>query len=342
MRIVLASLLAFVILSAAPRPVVAELSPFQGDIAGHERLLEWVYSYRSKPDPKSLPKSVQAMERFGLFRDSEKADFFIGFIAGVLNQNPKMADRLIKGMFPMPPKEQAVIVKSIAWSGLSNWPTLMRKYAEQMPERKALMEDYLSGKEPTLLRLPLENGTSVVYALWGFYVATGRYEPVERIIPALTWARGAQEEEGYFRRQWNAAFDWSDGKDDVTKATIGGTAKWTLVTHAERDRELIDYYRIQLSSHQDERMQQKLGEVIAAAESFESERVRKEEMAAIERIRRKYPDGATFSRATTLGSVAIATGCVAATAAGQAAIAVPCIVTGAVYSGFVRLIKGAD
>lgn len=341
MRIFLATILALSLL-AAPRMAYAELSPFDSDnYAGHERLLEWVYGYRAKPDVANVPKSVQAMQRFGLFRDTEKADFFVGFIAGVLNQNPKKADRLIKGMFPMPPKEQAVIVKAIAWSGLSNWPTLMRKYAPRMPHRQALIDQYLSGEEPALMRVPLESGPSVLYALWGFYVATGRYEPVERLIPALTWARGAQEEEGYLMRQWNAAFDWSDGKDDFSKATIGGTAKWTLVSHAERDRELIDYYRIQLHNH-DERIQQKLREVIAAAEAFESERVRKEEMAAIEQIRRRNPDGANFSRATTLGSVAIATGCVAATAAGQAAIAVPCIVTGAVYSGFVRLIKGAD
>lgn len=341
MRIVLAGLIALVLL-AAPRTAAAELSPFDGDdYAGHERLLEWVYGYRAKPQPLQVPKSVQAMQRYGLFRDTEKADFFIGFIAGVLNQNPEKADRLIKGMFPLPPKEQAVIVKAIAWSGLSNWPGLMREYAPRMPHRQTLIGKYLSGEEPTLLRVPLDSGTSTLYALWGFYVATGRYEPVERLIPALAWSRGSDEEEGYLRRQWNAAFDWSDGKDDFAKATIGGTAKWTLVSHAERDRELIDYYRIQLHNH-GERIQQKLREVIAAADTFESERVRKEEMAAIERIRRRYPEGANFTRATTLGSVAIATGCVAATAAGQAAIAVPCIVTGAVYSGFVRLIKGAD
>lgn len=342
MRIVIAGVLALCMLLSPVGVALAELSSIEnGNISGHERLLQWVYAYRNKPDPRSVPKSVHTMERLGLFRDTEKSDFFVGFIAGVLNQNPKLADRLIRGMFPMPPKEQAVIVKAIAWSGLSNWPSLMRKYAPKMPERKALIESYLSGQEPTLLMVPLDSGPSVIYALWGFYIATGRYEPIERIIPALTWARGAQEEEGYFVRQWNAAFDWSDGKDDFAKATIGGTAKWTLVTHAERDRELIDYYRLQIHNN-DERVQQKLREVIAAAETFESERVRKEEMEAIERIRQRYPEGATFTRATTLGSVAIATGCVAATAAGAAAIAVPCIITGAVYSGFVRLIKGAE
>lgn len=136
------------------------------------------------------------------------------------------------------------------------------------------------------------------------------------------------------------AFNWSEDDGDLNKATIGGTAKWTLVSHAERDRHLIDFYRVQYD-YQDAEVAAKLNEVIGAAEAFESERVRKEELAAIDETRRRNPEGAGFNRATTLGSVAIATGCVAATATGAAAIAVPCIISGAVYSGVVKMLRGS-
>jgi predicted nucleic acid-binding protein len=341
MRPVYTGLLVVVVIAlfAAPSSAASRFDSLQGEgYDGNARLLEWVYSYRDDPEPDRLPEAVQSMKKLGLFRDSEKADFFVGFIAGVLGANQMKARELVDGMFPMPPKEQAVIIKAIAWSGLPDWPSLLSDVAPRMPHRQELIQGYLFGELPTLMRLPLEKGTSTLYALWGYYVATGYYAPVSRLIPALRWSRGGIESGRSFMERMEAAFTWSEEEDNVELAMIGGTAKWTLVSHAERDRHLIDFYRAQLE-HQDEKVAARLREVIEAAESFESEQVRKEELAAIEEIKRRNPEGAGFNRATTFGSVAIATGCVAATAAGQGAIAVPCIVTGAVYSGFVRMLR---
>ncbi len=46
---------------------------------------------------------------------------------------------------------------------------------------------------------------------------------------------------------------------------------------------------------------------------------------------------AGMSKAATAGSIAIATGCVAASALGQIYIAVPCVIGGALYTGAVKL-----
>ncbi len=240
----------------------------------------------------------------------------------------------------MPAKEQAVIIKAIAYSGLPDWQALLDEFAPRMPHRKALIDQFLSGDKKTLMELPLEEGTSTLYALWGYYVATGYYEPVTRVIGALQWSKGGAQTESAFRRRIRSAFSWSGDDGNLNKATIGGTAKWTLVSHAERDRDLIDFYRVQYD-YQNPEVAAKLDQVIAAAETFESERVRKEELAAIDDIRRRNPEGAGFNRASTLGSVAIATGCVAATATGAVAIAVPCIISGAVYSGVVKMLRGS-
>ncbi|GAB4240752.1 MAG: hypothetical protein Kow0032_28580 [Methyloligellaceae bacterium] len=341
MRKLVACFLCVIVLLAQSSPSHAFRNGFEMAFESQEALLEWLYTYRKKPSSYRLPAAVHAMKRFGLLRDSEKADFFVGFIAGVLSKNPRDAYKLATRMFPMPPKEQAVIIRAVAYSGLPDWPEILEKLAPRMPHRQALLESHVMGEEPTLMDVPLESGPAVIYALWGFYVATGDYAPVGRIIRALRWAKGSvDKQESAFMRRVRAAFTWSDGDDDVNKATIGGTAKWTLVSHAERDRELIDVYRVQVT-FQDAVVAQRLREVIEASEKFESERIRKEELAAIERIRRANPEGAGFNRATSLGSVAIATGCVAASAAGMAQIGVPCIVSGAVYSGFVKLLRQA-
>jgi hypothetical protein len=44
-----------------------------------------------------------------------------------------------------------------------------------------------------------------------------------------------------------------------------------------------------------------------------------------------------MSKGMTAGSIAIATGCVAATALGQAQIAIPCVIGGALYTGAAKL-----
>ena len=59
-----------------------------------------------------------------------------------------------------------------------------------MPLRKPLIDDFLNGTRPTLTELELDvGGAPGVYALWGYYVATGQHEPVMRIMQALKWSK---------------------------------------------------------------------------------------------------------------------------------------------------------
>jgi hypothetical protein len=78
--------------------------------------------------------------------------------------------------------------------------------------------------------------------------------------------------------------------------------------------------------------------VIAAAQDFESERIRKDQYGAIEDAQKaKMTSDAGMTKGATAGSLAIATGCVAASALGQAYIALPCVIGGALYTGAVKL-----
>ena len=161
-----------------------------------EQILQWINDYRLEPQPNRLPAAVKAMARLGLFRDQDTAGMFVGFMAGVLGSNPKSAEKLVTGMFPMPPEDQAAIIKAIAYSGLPNWQQLMGKFVERMPARKTLIDSYLNGKAPVLHNLPLESGPAPVDTLWGFYFATGSFEPVYRIVGALMFrSRNASGDE---------------------------------------------------------------------------------------------------------------------------------------------------
>ena len=326
---------------ATPQPLPAPLVPAQassepqGGFSSPERLMDWISSYRKHPSPSRVPAAVHAMQEYGLLADEEKAWFCTGFIAGVLGDNQKNGASLIAKMLPLPDKEQAVIIRAIVYSGRPDWRELLEKVSPRMPLRRPLLDDFLQGKRPTLMELPLtDGGAPGIYALWGYYVATGQHEPVVRIIQALQWSRN--KDDGSF--SWKKMFSgWGGDASAVEKITTGGTAKWTLASYAERDRALLDLYRAEYY-RQPETIARPLKDVIEAAQDFESERIRKDQFGAIEDAQKKQmTNEAGMSKGATAGSIAIATGCVAATALGQPEIAIPCVIGGALYTGAVKL-----
>jgi hypothetical protein len=321
---------------APPAQMQAAPTP-DGDFSTPERLLEWVSNYQKHKNPWRVPAAVHAMRDFGLFGEEEKQWFCIGFIAGILGTNPKDGPGLIVKMFPMPDKEQEVIIRGIAYSGRPDWRELLEKNSARMPLRRPLIDDFLTGRRPTLMQLPVEDGGSPgIYALWGYFVATGQHEPVVRIIQALKWSKN--KDDGAFR--WRKIFEgWGSDGSAVDKITTGGTAKWTLASYGERDRELIKLYRSEYT-RQPEEITKPLKDVIEAAELFESEKIRKDQFGAIEdATKRQMSNEAGMTKGAQAGSIAIATGCVAASAFGTPLIAIPCVIGGALYTGAVKLMR---
>src|SRR6185312_10276142 len=112
---------------AKPMPAASsptQASPdLQGSFTTAERLMDWISNYRKHPNPSRVPAAVHAMEDYGLLRDEEKA----WFCTGVLGSNPKDGPALIPRMFPLPDKEQAVIIRAIVYSGRPDWRDLLEK-----------------------------------------------------------------------------------------------------------------------------------------------------------------------------------------------------------------------
>jgi hypothetical protein len=272
-----------------------------------EEVLQWINDYRHNPEPKRLPDAVKAMRELLLLKDIEQSGIYIGFIAGVIGSNPDTAETLISDMFPMPPPDQIVVVKAIAYSGLPDWKDLMGKFVERMPARKVVIERYLFGKMAVLRDLPLDSPIAVD-ANWGYYFATGSSEPIQRLVRALAWSRD---------------------KNEVEKLTIGSMVKWTLAQNASRDFDLLGYLKTSLP-HQPDDVAIPLKDVIESAETFELAHIRKEAMDAIEELKVKGSEASrNFSWWGQAGQTAFALGCVAAGAAGVVVAGIPCVVGGA-------------
>jgi hypothetical protein len=80
-----------------------------------------------------------------------------------------------------------------------------------------------------------------------------------------------------------------------------------------------------------------LREVILAAETFETAKIRRDAVASIDELKAKGPESKrNFSWWGQAGQTALALGCVAASAMGQVQLGIPCVVGGAVSSAALK------
>jgi len=286
-----------------------------GAFSKAEEVLRFINDYRDNKQPERVPDAMAAMVRLNLLRDPEQAGIYVGVLAGVIADNQTQSDQLISDMFPLPPREQVVLIKAIAFSGLPEWKDLLGKFAERMPARKVLLKKYLYGGGKTLAEQSPSDGPFVLDALWGNYFATGSWEPAQKIISGLPLIRD---------------------ENDVEKRTVGAMVKWTLATNATRDKNLLDLAKAEMN-YQPADVRRELREVIEAAELFETGRLRKEAMASVDELKAKGPARVrNWNYWGQAGTTVRALGCVAAAALGQVQIGIPCVVGGALSTAAVK------
>jgi hypothetical protein len=334
MRRAIAKLMSILVFIVPVTPVIAAL-PGDSGFGSADAITRWIGVYRAKPDPGRMPAAARALSQMGAFKDTENSGAYVGFIAGVIGANPARADELVGKLLSIPVADQWVVIRAIAYSGLPNWKDLLRKFAERMPARKVMIDKYLSGELPTLDEIPLEKHNPTLWdnvrgyfsskkpkphlmsfeqspefldALWGLYFATGDERAIARMFPLLAWSKD---------------------RDSVDKLTIGSMAKYTLVSNAVRDGELMALLK-RARAEQPKEVAVVLKEVVEAAETMETTRVRRDALTAIEELKRKGPgsrrDMTTWGQ---IGQGALAIGCIVAATTGQVQFGLPCVIGGA-------------
>lgn len=316
--------------AAPPAAATAHLST--------DAILRWINDYRQKPDPERLPALVRSLSALQAFKDPESCGAYVGFIAGVLGSNPTRAKRLVSDMLSIAPADRWVLVRAIAYSGLPNWKDVMVAVGERMPERHPMINRYLEAKLPTLDQIAYptgkpgmfdkigialhfkHNGDKVVAlqptpqlidVLWGYYLATGGYLPVGKIIKLLPLA---------------------EDKDNVDNLTTGSAAKFTLASNAVRDLKLLAMLKSSVKTAPKDSAKV-LNDVIETAEDVDTGRMRRESLAAIEELKQKGPNSKReFTSMGSIGQGALSMGCIVAAATGQFELGLPCVIGGAAYS----------
>jgi hypothetical protein len=306
---------------------------------------QWIYNYRARPDYAHVPAAVRVLFHSQTFKEPENAGIYLGFIAGAIGSNPAKAEQLVNSFFPVPPEDEWVIVRAIAYSGLPDWRNLLRRVASKMPGRRVMIDSYLAGTLPILTDIPLEEAkpgmmdklrgaftknpfskeekkldTTLTYAgnqdlldtLWGYYFATGSHLPILRIMQMLPWVKS---------------------RDTVDKLTVGSMARYTLASYAVRDAGLREFLRSELPN-QPAPVKAPLTEVIQAADTVQLGAVRKDALAAVEELKAKGSDARrNLDFWGQVGVGAVALGCVSAAALGQIAVGIPCVIGGSASQG---------
>jgi hypothetical protein len=328
------------------RPADAAVAPETDPRASLSVVQQWIYNYRAKPDYAHVPAAVRVLFHAQSFKEPENSGIYLGFIAGAIGSNPAKAEQLVTSFFPVPPEDEWVIVRAIAYSGLPDWRNLLRRIAPKMPGRRVMIDSYLAGTLPTLTDIPLEEATpgmldklrgvftknpfakkedkklnlaltfasnqDLLDTLWGYYFATGSHLPILRIMQMLPWSKS---------------------RDTIDKLTVGSMARYTLASYAVRDAGLREFLRSELAQ-QPAAIKAPLGEVIQAADTVQLGAVRKDALAAVEELKAKGSDSRrNLDFWGQVGVGAVALGCVSAAALGQVAIGIPCVIGGSASQG---------
>src|ERR1700746_282384 len=140
-------------------PASAAVTPEIDPRASLGVVQQWIYNYRAKPDYSHVPAAGRVLFHTQTFKEPENAGIYLGFVAGAIGSNPAKAEQLIASFFPVPPEDEWVIVRAVAYSGLADWRNILLRFAPKMTARRVMIDNYLAGKLPTLSDIPLEEAT---------------------------------------------------------------------------------------------------------------------------------------------------------------------------------------
>jgi hypothetical protein len=308
----------------------------KSDFTTRAQVMEWIDDYRHKPEPQRLPAAVRTLSESGALRDPEAAGFYVGFAAGVLGADPREAERLVQAMLPLPPADQWFAVRAIAYSGLPAWKSILARTASKLPARRGMIDAYLSGKLPALDTIALDKSPT-------FLEKVGEQFGVKKARPAVSFAQnpelldtlwGRYFASGEYRALWRIVtmLPWSKERDSAERLVIGSSAKYTLANNAARYPDVLATLH-EMAPQQDKEVRPVLAEVIRAAETVQTAGIRKEQLAALEKLKTK---GAGYQRDMKLWGYAaqgaIGIGCIVAATMSLTAAGLPCVIGGAAAS----------
>jgi len=153
-----------------------------------EETTKWATTFYKTKDFSKVPKALLGFRHAQSFERSSGQGITAGFIAGIIQQDPKDAERWLKYFIPETKKEALVLNAAIFYSAADNYQELfdiINNNPKSDPSGKAF-EDLLQDDSVEQDLTKLKPSRGYVIDLWqGAYFATGDPRYIELIIQSL-------------------------------------------------------------------------------------------------------------------------------------------------------------
>jgi len=243
-QIILHSILFIAILSVFLFPTGALTFDSKDEVA------RWFTYYYKNPEPAKVPEAFQYVGKAVLLDDKKAIPSMVGFLAGVIRNNPEKVKGWIDALKPLDETLLGVVVLGVWYADLPDSQKLAYALLDQHPKLKDQYKFLYQGSPMAADKIPLEQGPWVLDLLWGNFMATGKKAPVVRIISALAWL---------------------DVKGDTNRLLVAGAARWSLTSNAVQHNRVLDICQEE-AINQPKGIAEKLQEIIKKAKAELEER----------------------------------------------------------------------
>lgn len=177
---------------------------------------DWVTSYYLKPEPGQLLQRFKKLATDGTLENPSVHPPLIAFISEVMKANPKRIAGWLDALGQLKlGHEELGVFYNAAWFSDTK---AARDYF-----RKKGIAAFGNDKPPKILELEPKT-PDVIDMLWGVFFATGKKEPIRRIVAALELNR-------------------PDGKDDRMREATYQAVRWSLASNCRHHPTVLAYCR---------------------------------------------------------------------------------------------------
>lgn len=186
----------------------------------------WMTSYYRSPSPENFVPEVRSLTRAGVLKFKHNQPPAVAFLSQVMAANPEMVPKWLEEFKDLD-EQQQTIIWAAAWYSHT---TEARKFFEDQG-----LDLYLEQKAPGILEMEVKS-PAALDMLWGYFMATGKDQPIRRIISAFELSEYLGDIEGVRTSE--------KIQRDMEKAYLGITFKaamWSLEVNCRQHPLVMQY-----------------------------------------------------------------------------------------------------
>jgi hypothetical protein len=173
--------------------------------ADADAVSKWMGTYYLHPEPARLVDAIVTLSAQGVLKEAPRTTMVAGFVMGAIENDRGLLDALCARLKDAPSDQQRVLALAVAFTGRKD---LLVQLKSGLPRLNGIDRLAADPGARHVLQMAVENSPLGLDMQWSYFMATGKEEPVLRIISALP---GINETEDALRLGAAHAAKWSLG-----------------------------------------------------------------------------------------------------------------------------------